>query len=92
MQNNWNDNDLEETVVDFEIEFQQVRASITTSAISIMSDDEINSLIRSLNPKQRQVFNVLTFWSRKTLMNYSSENAADIRAFTTIYNRWCWNR
>ena len=78
VQNNWNDNDLEETVVDFEIETQQVRASITTSAISIMSDDEINSLIRSLNPKQRQVFNVLTSWSRKTIMNYSSENAADI--------------
>ena len=78
VQNNWNDIDFEETVVDFKIETQQVRASITTSAISIISDDEINSLIRSLNPKQRQVFNVLNFWSRKTIMNYSSENAANI--------------
>ena len=78
LQNNETENNLEETVVDFEIENQPVRASIITPAISIMADNEINSLIRSLNEKQREVFNAVNSWARKTVMNYSAENAVEI--------------
>ena len=77
-QNNENENDLENTVVDFEIETQPARASIPTPAIYIMTDNEINSSIRSLNDKQREVFNSVNCWARKTVMNYSVEHAIEL--------------
>lgn len=49
LENSRNENELEDTVVDFEIESQSVRTQTATPAMHIMVDDDINSLIRSLN-------------------------------------------
>ena len=44
----------------------------------IMVDDDINSLIRSLNDKQRDVFNAVNSWARKTIINFSVEDPIEI--------------
>ena len=49
LENSRNENELEDTVVDFEIESHSVRTQTATPAMHIMVDDDINSLIRSLN-------------------------------------------
>ena len=46
--------------------------------VKVMSDDEINELIPSLNDKQREVFNVVNSWARKTVTNYSTEDPIGI--------------
>ena len=78
LHNTEQDNNMEESVVDFEIETQSVRVSNMTPAIHIMTDDMINSLIRSLNEKQREVFNAVNSWARKTITNYSVDEAVGI--------------
>ena len=52
---NDDENELEDPVVDFEVEAQpNQRTQGIAPGIVIMSDDEINELIRSLNHKQRE--------------------------------------
>ena len=70
------ENEVEADIVDFHVETPSSSSGaprMTTLNI-IMSNDEINSLITSLNFKQRKVFNILNSWARKKVANRSSEN------------------
>jgi len=77
-----NDNVEEEMVDDNEYEGEQaevlntnVPSSVgyTPTRINFMSDDSINELIRSLNEKQRFLFELIHQWARKLVKNLSAE-------------------
>ena len=61
-------------------------ANPTPSKIDLMPDVDINKLIRSLNEKQRHVFDMINQWARKYVKNISAEQLADnppLNLFTT---------
>ena len=53
------------------------QANPTPSRIDLMPDIDINNLIRSLNEKQRRVFDMITQWSRRYVKNLSAEQIVD---------------
>jgi len=71
---------VEDDIIDFQVQNEPSATSAPagTTVFNIMPDDEINILIRSLNEKQRSVFNVVNCWARKYIANQSSENPVEI--------------
>ena len=78
-----NDNVEEEIIVDTEYEREQAQdlntesqANVghTPTRILLMSDDNINKLICSLNEKQRFVFDIIIKWARRHVKNLSAEH------------------
>ena len=57
---------------------QQTPGAPSALAPDILPDEDINNLIKSLNTKQREVFDLIYSWARKTVMNRSSENPVDL--------------
>ena len=73
--------DLDDEIenVDFEVN-QSTSATPSRSQLNlnILTDDEINRLISTLNVKQREVFDVIISWARKTTISMSSKDTIDI--------------
>lgn len=81
-----NDNVEEEVVNDNEYESEQAEglnteasssAGRTPARIDSMSDDNINELIRSLNEKQRFLFEIVNKWARRHVKNLSAEKVIE---------------
>ncbi|XP_057292445.1 uncharacterized protein LOC130621150 [Hydractinia symbiolongicarpus] len=81
-----NDNVEENVVRDNEYQGEQAQglnaaassnAGHTSTQINLMSDDSINELIRSLNEKQRFLFDVINRWARRHVKNLSAEEVTE---------------
>ena len=72
MIDNANDPDNEPVI------FDEEQATIPSIQIHIMSDDQINSQIRSLNVKQWQIFDAVHKWAKEHVKNLGSLEAVDI--------------
>ena len=72
-----NSNNIDENGVDFLIEPRA--PAYSRPSINVLMDSEINNLICSLNRKQREVFNSVISWAKKSVINRSARNVCEIK-------------
>ena len=53
--------------------------SIPSSTPIVLSDDELNTNIRSLNQKQREYFDIIYYWAKKFVKNLSALSKVEIQ-------------
>ena len=75
-----NNNDEEEEDEELDIN-NNVRGAPSHRILPIISDDNLNAKIRSLNEKQRQIFNYVLSWTRKTIQSFQSINTSKPKPF-----------
>ena len=72
------ENKIDNSIVDFEVDAPSTVTSARLPSVEIMADNDINELVRSLNNKQRETFDIVNSWARKTVTNYSIKDSPEI--------------
>ena len=66
--------------------------AISNISNSIIHDDGLNEKIRSLNRKQRQIFDIIDGWAKNDVKNLQAPYASLHKAIICVYyrKRWLW--